>query len=55
MEHRNISAFLFPLLPDPDLFLTSSFRHKTIELLLNLTNLLIKNYNLHQGEKPKKN
>ena len=44
----------FPPLPDPDPFLASSFRHKTIELLLNLTNLLIKNYNLHQGEKPKK-
>ena len=40
----------FPPLPDPDPFLASSFRHKTIELLLNLTNLLVKNYNLHGGK-----
>jgi len=55
MELRNVSAFIFPPLPDPDPFLASSFRHKTIELLLNLTNHLIKKYNLHRGKSKKLN
>jgi hypothetical protein len=54
MKLRNVCAFIFPTLPDPDLFLTFSIRHKTIEILLNLTNLLVKNYNLHGGKSQKK-
>jgi len=34
-------------------FLASSIRHETIKLLLNLTNLLIKNYNLYYHFIPK--